>query len=201
MKNVLLLLVSIVLLFTANACKNDAKPSDSTVTVAEEATGPKKAREMTSEEKFTQNSVLIKAMSTPELSTFVSFSLSTGLSEVISKEEGPYTLLAPSSAAFKERSAMLMAYQHVDKKDSLIHIIGSHIIKGNIDSAAMVSNIRAGNGSYKLTTYTGEELTVQRKGLDIVVKDKYGNEATLGKTDIVGGNGVVHVIDNVLILN
>lgn len=201
MKKIFILLISTALISTIFSCKNEVKETETADRVTEETPAPQKSREMTEEEKFSQSSVLSKAMATPELSTFVSFSVSAGLSDVLSKEAGPYTMLAPTSEAFKERSAMLRSYQHIKKKDSLDRIIGSHIIEGNLDSATMVSNIRNGNGSYVATTYTGEKLTFKRDGMDIIVQDAYGNEATLGKTDIVGGNGVVHVINRVLILN
>ena len=201
MKKVLLLLVSITLVFAVNACKNDVKQSDAAETVAEETTFPKESRELTQEEKTVQSSVLAKAMTTPELSSFVSFLISTELSDVLTKEEGTYTLLAPSTTAFKAKDNMLRTYQHVDKRDTLKQIIGSHIIEGNLDSIAMVTNIRTGNGTYTMTTYSGETLTLKRKGLEIIVKDAYGNEATIGKSDITGANGVVHVIDNVLGFN
>ncbi|NND88691.1 MAG: fasciclin domain-containing protein [Flavobacteriaceae bacterium] len=201
MKNTLGFSIIILSLSLFISCQDETKTTEPQKVEAKTETETPKARPLTSEEKFTQNSVMVRAMATPELNSFVSFSISAGLSDILSKDEGPYTLIAPSSEAFKMNNEVLKPYQHQSKKDSLARIVGSHIIKGKLDSSTMVENIRSGNGSYAITTYSGEKLVLKRKGLDIIVRDQYGNEATFGKTDITAGNGVVHVIDNVLIVD
>jgi uncharacterized surface protein with fasciclin (FAS1) repeats len=147
------------------------------------------------------NSVLSKLMITPETKTFTSSLISVALSDMLLKEEGPYTIFAPSEDAFEAMDSESKAIlTDVTERTFLERTLRSHIVEGQIDSIALTKNIRSGNGSYQITTLSGDILIATKKGMDIVLKDKNGVKAVIVKSDIIGTNGVVHVLDNVLSL-
>jgi len=133
------------------------------------------------------------------LKTFSSAIVSAGLTEVLSNEEGPFTLLAPSNDAFSAiDQSDFNRLLDPNNKGKLTQMLKNHIVKGDIDSATLVQNIKSGNGNYTLETLSGAKLIASMKGADIVIKDSNGTEAVLGKSDIKGSNGVVHVLDTIL---
>lgn len=156
-------------------------------------------KELTKEDIKQVNSILTKAMVTPELRTFVSTLVSAGLSDKLTKEEGPFTILAPSNEAFGKidgkRMESLLNQANIEQLSKLVN---SHIIKGGLDSATLVQKIKEGNGSYQVGALSGEIYAFSRDGNDIIVTDKSGEKATIGKSDISGSNGVLHILDNVL---
>lgn len=192
--NKLLALLAITLVLFS--CKNESNDSSSS---SEEKKVEKKAVVQTPEMKKQINSVMTKAMVTPELKTFSSAIVSAGLTEVLSNEEGPFTLLAPSNDAFSAiDQSDFNRLLDPNNKGKLTQMLKNHIVKGDIDSATLVQNIKSGNGNYTLETLSGAKLIASMKGADIVIKDSNGTEAVLGKSDIKGSNGVVHVLDTIL---
>ena len=73
-----------------------------------------------------------------------------------------------------------------------------HVVAGKLDSKALMEKIKMGNGMAKLTTVQGEELTVMKKGKHLEVKDSKGGIAMVTIKDVYQKNGVIHVIDKVL---
>ena len=86
-------------------------------------------------------------------------------------------------------------------KDRLMALIKSHVVEGSLDSTTLVQKIKDGNGSYKIISMSGATYTASREGTAIVITDINGVIAQLGKSDIKGANGVVHVMDKVLGVN
>lgn len=175
------------------SCKSDSKES------APKAGEIPAKKELTKEDIKQVNSILTKAMVTPELRTFVSTLVSAGLSDKLTKEEGPFTILAPSNEAFGKIDGKRMeSLLNQANKEQLSKLVNSHIVKASLDSATLVQKIKEANGSYEIVTLSGEKFTASREGNDIVITDKSGEKATIGKSDISGSNGVLHVLDNVL---
>ncbi len=175
------------------SCKSDSKDS------TQKAGDIPAKKELTRNEIKQVNSILTKAMITPELGTFVSTLVSSGLSDQLTKEEGPFTLLAPSNEAFGKIDGKRMeSLLNQANKEQLSKLINSHIVKASLDSATLVQNIKEANGSYKIITMSGATYTASREGTDIVITDMSGAKATIGKSDISGSNGVLHVLDIVL---
>lgn len=204
MKNIVCISLIILFSFTQFSCKEDKKiPVKDTVAEQQAEDARKIETERRQEEvkkqKEQTNSVFAKLMLTPEAKTFTSSVITVSLSDLLLKEEGPFTIFAPSAEAFAqldEDSKTIL--NDVTLKASLERIIKTHIVAGRIDSIALTQNIRSGNGSYNIATMSGDTLIATKKGMDIVLKDKNGVKAVLVKSDIIGSNGVVHVLDNVL---
>ena len=178
------------------SCKNDKEEEPSPELIETEE--PIK-QEPTPEQIRMANSVLSKAMLTPELKTFMSALVTTGLTDMLSKEEGPFTVFAPSSEAFdnipKEK---MQRYLSPDNLEEFTQLIKTHIVAGNIDSATLLQSIKGNSGKYDFQSLSGSTLSASLKGDDIVIKDSLGIKATMGKSDITGTNGVVHLLDTVL---
>ncbi len=197
------LAVLFVIALAVMSCKNDTK-EDVKVEDAVVKTAPEKVKkvkkELTVEEKEQLNSVMSKLMITDETKMFASALVSTGLTDMLSKKKGPYTIFAPSTKAFdslaiEKRKEIL----NVKNKEMLSTLLKNHIVEGNVSSSALLQKSKGNDKTMK--TLGGATLTVTKQGSDIVITDSNGEEAILGKSDITGSNGVVHVIDNVLSLN
>ena len=175
------------------SCKSDSKES------TPKAVEIPAKKELTQKERKQLNSVLTKAMVTSELSTFVGAIVSSGLSDMLSKGDGPFTVFAPSNAAFSKIAEKKMQFLlNQANKEELSNLVNSHIVKASLDSATLVQNIKEANGSYKIVTMSGATYTATREGADIVITDISGAKALVGKSDISGSNGFLHVLDNVL---
>ena len=191
------------LLISVIACKNDTKESSSRTEsepVAEDSI-PNKLVDISHKDKRT-NSVVSKMMFTDESKSFVRHLISADMVDQLSLEDGPFTILAPSNEAFDALTdVQLSSLQNYREKEFLTSVLKSHIIDGNLDSATLVQEIKKNRGKLILTTLSGAELILSKRGSDIIVTDKNGTKAKIGKSDINGFNGVVHLLDAVLVIN
>ena len=85
-----------------------------------------------------------------------------------------------------------------ESKATLTGILTYHVVAGNLDAAAVVAAIKKGKGKVELTTVNGAKLTASLNGDKVILTDAKGGKATVTATDLKGSNGVVHVIDTVL---
>ena len=115
------------------------------------------------------------------------------------KGEGPFTVFAPSNGAFgKLPAGTVDQLVKPESKDALTSVLTYHVVAGNLDAAAVVAAISAGGGKAVLTTLNGAELTGAMEGGHVVLTDSKGGKSIVTATDLKGSNGVVHVIDSVL---
>ncbi len=139
-------------------------------------------------------------MVTTELKTFVGMLVTTGLANKLAKEDGPFTILAPSNDAFKNIDVNKMeALLNSANLEQLTVLVNSHIVKASLDSVNLVQKIKEGNGKYKIVTLSGATYTASKEDAEIVLTDKNGNTSVIGKSDISGSNGVLHILNNVLL--
>ena len=85
-----------------------------------------------------------------------------------------------------------------ENKATLTRVLTYHVVPGRLDSTALAAKIQAGGGSATLTTVEGEPLKVWMQGDAVVVTDSKGNNATVTTADVYQKNGVIHVVDKVL---
>lgn len=194
------LLIASSILFS---CKKEVKDPSEGVEKGTEKTVvvpvPKK-KDLTQEEVEQVNSIMLKSMVTPELKTFTSMLVTSGLSDLMSKGKGPFTIIGPSNDAFLAMGQLQMKeLLNSANLDKLIVLIKGHIIEGVLDSATLVQKIKDGKGSYKITAMSGATYIVSREDTAIIITDAAGASAQLGKSDIKGSNGVVHVLNKVLV--
>ncbi|MEZ4738584.1 MAG: fasciclin domain-containing protein [Flavobacteriales bacterium] len=115
------------------------------------------------------------------------------------KGEGPFTVFAPTNAAFdKLPKGTVEGLLKPESKKALTGILTYHVVAGNLDATAVVGAIKAGKGTAVLTTVNGEKLSASLKGDNVILTDAKGGTAVVTATDLKGTNGMVHVIDTVL---
>ncbi len=177
------------------ACKGDTKNPDSDGSDSESVT---QTSENNKENEQVTNSVFRKAMTTQELKTFVSATISAGITDLLMKDEGPYTLMAPSSDAFDQipQEDMNVLLNPANKSE-LELLLKNHIIGENLSSGAILQAIKK-NDSVTYTTLGGAKVTAFLQDNDILLKDASGKVAYIGKSDINGSNGTIHILTDVL---
>lgn len=138
--------------------------------------------------------IVVNAADAQNLTTLVAAVKQAGLVETLSGV-GPYTVFAPTNAAFeKVPVGTMQSLMTPEKKAQLNAILTYHVVPGNLDSSMLT------NGK-KLKTVQGEELTVVVEDGTVMIRDAKGNVATVETPDVTQSNGVVHVIDTVLMPN
>lgn len=158
--------------------------------------------EMQAEQERTEmesNSIAAKAMETDTLSTLVSALQSADLAEMLKTEEGPYTVFAPNNAAFsKVDDATLESLMMEENKDQLADVLKYHVVEGEVMASDLMSKIQENNGEYAIATVGGGELVASIQGENVILTDEAGNTATVVQADVDASNGVVHIIDAVV---
>jgi len=116
------------------------------------------------------------------------------------KGKGPFTVFAPTNAAFNKLPAgTVESLLKPENKAQLAKILTYHVVSGNLDAAAVVAAIKSGNGKAVLTTVSGGKLTASMDMGKVKLTDESGNSAFVTAADLKGTNGVVHVIDGVVL--
>jgi len=116
------------------------------------------------------------------------------------KSEGPFTVFAPTNKAFdKLPEGTVATLLKPENKAQLAKILTYHVVSGNLDSAAVVAALEDGNGEVVLTTVSGGKLTVSLEMDKVKLTDENGNSAYVTAVDLKGSNGVIHVIDGVVL--
>lgn len=139
------------------------------------------------------------AQGNPDFSTLVSAVTSAGLGETLSGA-GPFTVFAPNNAAFeKVPQATRDELMSPAGQEDLSGILTYHVVAGEMNAQAIQDAIAAaGSPGHTLTTVNGATLTATVEGGNVVLTDAAGNKSTVTQTDIDASNGVIHVIDTVL---
>jgi uncharacterized surface protein with fasciclin (FAS1) repeats len=113
---------------------------------------------------------------------------------------GPFTVFAPTNAAFAKLPAGTVAtLLKPENKAQLAKVLTYHVVSGSLDASAVIAAIKAGNGTASVTTVSGGKLSVKLSGGKVVITDENGGTATVVAADLKGSNGVVHVIDSVVL--
>ena len=112
---------------------------------------------------------------------------------------GPFTVFAPTDAAFnKLPKGTVETLVKPENKKTLTDILTYHVVSGKLDAKALSDLIKKGNGKAELTTVNGAKLTVMMSGKKVVLKDSKGGMSTVTIADVYQSNGVIHVIDTVV---
>ena len=143
--------------------------------------------------------IVENAMNSSEHTTLVAAVTAAGLVETL-QGAGPFTVFAPTNAAFDMLPAgsvdlLVKPYNKV----TLTKILTSHVVAGRMNAADLAKMIKDGNGTGVLTTLSGHKLMLTRQGDAILIKDENGGTAVVTTANVYQSNGVIHVIDHVLI--
>ena len=116
------------------------------------------------------------------------------------KSAGPFTVFAPTNAAFSALPAGTVdTLLKPENKGMLSGILTYHVVAGKMDAAALTKAIAEGKGSASLKTVAGGTLTAKASGGKVMVTDEKGGSATVAIADVYQSNGVIHVVDKVLL--
>ena len=133
-----------------------------------------------------------------DFSTLVSAVTAAGLGNTLAGN-GPFTVFAPTNAAFaKVPEETLNGLMTPEMKDDLVGLLTYHVVPGETNAAALVQAINDNGGSYELGTVNGGKLTATLDGENVILTDAAGGTATVTATDVKASNGVIHVIDTVV---
>ena len=112
---------------------------------------------------------------------------------------GPFTVFAPTNEAFaKLPKGTVESLLEPQNKATLTRILTYHVVAGNLEAAAVLKAIKDGKGKVTLKTVSGGTLTASLKDGKVILTDEKGGIAIVTATDLKAGNGVVHVIDAVV---
>jgi uncharacterized surface protein with fasciclin (FAS1) repeats len=145
-----------------------------------------------------QKNIVQNALNSNDHTTLVAAVKAAGLVDTL-EGAGPFTVFAPTNEAFaKLPSGTVDTLLQPDNKQQLVGILTYHVVPGKLDSKQLKKEIKAGGGTATLKTVNGEPLTAMMDGNDIVLKDAKGGTARITIANVYQSNGVIHVIDSVL---
>ena len=118
------------------------------------------------------------------------------------KSKGPFTVFAPTNAAFDKLPAgTVESLVKPENKATLTKILTYHVLAGKFDSHAIAKRIKAGGGTASFKTVSGDTLTARMDGDSLVLRDEKGGTSTVSIANVYQSNGVIHVVDTVLLPN
>jgi uncharacterized surface protein with fasciclin (FAS1) repeats len=113
---------------------------------------------------------------------------------------GPFTVFAPVNAAFASLPAgTVEKLLKPESKDTLTAVLTYHVVAGRLNAKSLERQIQAGGGKATLKTVQGGTLTVMMNGDNLAIQDAKGGMANIAITNVMQSNGVIHVIDRVLL--
>lgn len=147
---------------------------------------------------YPTKNIVENAMNSKDHTTLVAAVKAAGLVETL-QSPGPFTVFAPTNAAFdKLPKGTVDMLLKPESKARLTTVLTYHVVPGNWDSKSLMKMVKKGNGMAKVKTVQGEELTIMEKDKKLWVKDMQGGAAMVTIADVHQSNGVIHVIDKVL---
>jgi len=148
---------------------------------------------------YPSKNIIENAVNSKDHKTLVAAVKAAGLVETL-QGDGPFTVFAPTDAAFaKLPKGTVETLVKPENKAMLTKILTYHVLAGKYNAKQVLAAVKAGNGKVMMKTVAGEQLTFWTKGKDLYIKDAKGNNAKVTIADVNQSNGVIHVIDTVLL--
>jgi uncharacterized surface protein with fasciclin (FAS1) repeats len=150
-----------------------------------------------SKNTIAQETIVDVAVANENFSTLVTALTAADLVGAL-QGDGPFTVFAPTNDAFaKIDPKVLGSLLEAKNKKALAKILTYHVVAGKLTATDVVAALKKGNGTVALTALNGQVLTVTQKDGKIWLKDTNGSYSEIVATDVMGSNGVIHVIDAV----
>ena len=145
--------------------------------------------------------IVDNAVNSKDHTTLVAAVQAAGLVETL-KSTGPFTVFAPTNAAFEKLPAgTVETLVKPENKATLTKILTYHVVAGNNDSKTIMKAIKAGGGKAQFKTVAGGTLTAMMEGKNLVLMDEKGGKSMVTIADVRQSNGVIHVVDTVVLPN
>ncbi|UDL95124.1 MULTISPECIES: fasciclin domain-containing protein [Lichenihabitans] len=148
---------------------------------------------------YPTKNIVENAVNSKDHTTLVAAVKAAGLVDTLSGP-GPFTVFAPTNRAFaKLPKGTVESLVQPENKDKLTAILTYHVVPGTLTAAELKQQVKAGGGKAELKTVNGDTLTVTAHGKGLDVTDAKGDVARITIPDVMQSNGVIHVIDTVMI--
>lgn len=148
---------------------------------------------------YPSKDIVDNAVNSRDHTTLVAAVKAAGLVDTL-KSAGPFTVFAPTNHAFSMLPAGTVdTLLKPENKGTLTQVLTYHVVPGRVDARALAQQIRSGGGKAMLKTASGGTLTAMMRGQDVVITDAQGNGAVVTTADVYQSNGVIHVVDKVLL--
>lgn len=148
---------------------------------------------------YPSKDIIDNAVNSRDHTTLVAAVKAAGLVDTL-KGAGPFTVFAPTNTAFSALPAGTVdTLLKPENKGTLTTVLTYHVVPGRVDAAALAMQIKAGGGRAMLKTASGGTLTATMRGADVLITDGKGNAAVVTTSDVYQSNGVIHVVDKVLL--
>ena len=148
---------------------------------------------------YPSKNIVENAVNSKDHTTLVAAVKAAGLVETL-QSAGPFTVFAPTNQAFnKLPGGTVETLLKPENKDKLATVLTYHVVPGKISSSALADMIKKNGGTFKAKTVQGGELTFKMNGKNIIIIDEKGGMSKVTIKDVNQSNGVIHVIDTVLL--
>ena len=148
---------------------------------------------------YPSKNIIENAVKSKDHTTLVAAVKAADLVETL-QGDGPFTVFAPTNAAFEKLpNGTVETLLKPENKKSLQNVLTYHVVAGKHTSAAIMKDIKEGNGKSTDKTVNGGTLTTTMKGKNLVLMDENGGPAKVTIADVNQSNGVIHVIDSVVL--
>ncbi len=148
---------------------------------------------------YPTKNIVENAVNSKDHTTLVAAVKAAGLVETL-ESAGPFTVFAPTNEAFAKLPAGTVDnLLKPENKKMLQTVLTYHVVSGRLSSADLLAKIKAGGGTATLKTVAGPDLTISKKGKKIWIMDTSGGKAYVTIKDVNQSNGVIHVINSVLV--
>lgn len=148
---------------------------------------------------YPNKNIIENAVNSKDHTTLVAAVKAAGLVETL-QGKGPFTVFAPTNEAFAKLPAgTVETLLKPENIKTLQTILTYHVLSGKMNSSDISKAIKAGKGKAVLKTVSGGELTAWMEGKDLYISDESGNKAKVTISDVNQSNGVIHVVDTVLL--
>lgn len=150
---------------------------------------------------YPSKNIVQNAVNSEDHTTLVAAVQAAGLVSTL-ESKGPFTVFAPTNAAFnKLPEGTVESLVKPENKATLTKILTYHVVAGNYDSKAIMAAIDKGKGMASFTTVEGDKLMAKMEGKKLVLLDEKGGKSFVTIKDVYQSNGVIHVIDTVVMPN
>jgi uncharacterized surface protein with fasciclin (FAS1) repeats len=147
---------------------------------------------------YPSKNIIQNAVNSKDHTTLVAAVKAAGLVDTL-QGSGPFTVFAPTNAAFAKLPAGTVdSLLKPQMKEKLVAVLTYHVLPGRLSVKDLWEASNKGGGKAKFKTVEGEELTVEFKGQVLTIRDSKGNASKVTVQNVFQSNGVIHVIDNVL---
>src|SRR5687767_6651889 len=149
-------------------------------------------------EMFPNKNIIQNAVNSADHTTLVAAVKAAGLVDTL-QGDGPFTVFAPTNAAFgKLPAGTVDNLVKPENKPALTKVLTYHVVAGRHTAHELMEAVKKGGGKAMLKTVEGESLTVWQQGDKLGIRDSKNNTAWVAIPDVMQSNGVIHVIDTVL---